>query len=422
MIRWYSMEQHRPCNRLDDVEKAVREAVAQLSPLPKWENQTVGIAVGSRGISNLPNIIHTLVQLVKEGGGTPVLFAAMGSHGCGTAQGQREVLASLGITEESMEAEIRTCAETVSFGRASSGVEVFGNPLALEFDQVILCNRVKMHTDFSDVTESGLLKLMAIGIGNPTGAAQVHRIALQKGYGAAIREAAEVHMAKLPIAFGVAIAENWKHETETIRAFLPGNLLAGEKQLLSEVKAKAVKLPVDELDTLLIWEAGKNISGTCVDTKVIGRLGMAGQPDPPTPNIKTIAALRFTEVSHGNAMGMGVVDLITRKFFDQIRLEDTGLTGMTSNCLLQAKIPCVAPTDQLAIETAIRASGVEKEEDAKAAFIENTNALARIAVSEPVYEAMKGREDITCLGGPFTLTFDGAGNLKTNWLGEEIKE
>lgn len=408
--KFVMIKQNYEAKRIDDIEKELRKTVSASGyDMSELKNKTVGIAVGSRGISNIAEIVSALVQQTKESGATPVIFAAMGSHGGGTAEGQREVLKSLGINEESISAEIRTCAESVLYGTAENGMKVYGNPLALEFDKIILVNRIKPHTDFEDITESGIYKLMAIGIGNPGGADNTHANALKMGYGSAIRSAGELILKKLPVAFAVAITENWKHETETLTAILPEKLLEKEIEILSEVKRNTVRLPLDKLDTLIIQEAGKDISGTCVDTKVVGRIMIAGQSEPEKPKIRTVAVLDFTDASHGNSMGLGVVDIITRRVFDKIDINATSLTGITSKCLLQAKIPCVASNDKEAVKAAFVSSGVSDNAGIKAVIIKNTNALEYMAVSEAAYNEIMDNKNIEKIGDYFELCFDDDG-------------
>jgi len=412
--KFMMIKQKNEASKIDDVKQSVLDTINNCGDFSFFKDKTIGIAVGSRGISNIELIVKTVVDYVKEMGATPVIFPAMGSHGGGTAEGQKEILLSLGIEEETMGCEIRTCAESEYFGTTESGIEVFGNKVSLQFDNIILINRIKPHTDFEDITESGIFKLMAIGIGNPRGAASIHANAVNMGYGPVIREAGHLILKKLPVAFALAITENWKHETDYLEAILPENLLEAEMRILAKVKENSVKLPVKYIDTLLVAEAGKNISGTCVDTKVIGRIMVAGQKEPESPKIKTIAVFDFTDESHGNSMGLGVVDVVSRRVFDKIDIIATGLTGMTSTCLLQAKIPCVAPSDYLAVNTAITSSGVKDVENMKAIFIKNTNALETIAVTESVYNEIKDNPNIEKLSDLFELEFDAEGNLLTD--------
>ena len=412
LTKFVMIKQNYPAEKINDTEEAVRDAInVYKTKLSMLKDKKVGIAVGSRGINKIDQVVRAIVRIVKENGGSPVIFNAMGSHGGGTPEGQREVLESIGITESNVEAPIKTCAESTFLGITENDIDVYCNKLALKFDYVILVNRIKPHTDFEDVTESGLFKLMAIGLGNPEGASIIHSNALRMGYGPAIREAGSLMLKKLPVFLALAVTENWKHELNYVEATLPENLLEFEKRILAKVKKELVHLPSDDIDSLIIRDAGKNISGTCVDTKVVGRIMFAGQKEPEKPDIKSIAVLNFTDESHGNAMGLGIVDVITKRAYDKIDINATSLTGITSKCLLQAKIPCVAQNDYDAIKTAFESSKVKDIASLKAAFIRDTNSLEKMAVSLPLYEEIKSNKHIEIISGPFVLEFDKEGNI-----------
>ena len=417
--RFIKIRQKKNAEHIEDVEAAVRASVKALESAGKLDlkvfaGKTTGIAVGSRGIANLPVIVRTLVKIVREAGGDPVVFAAMGSHGDGQAEGQREVLASLGVTEESIGTAIRTCADSVEYGVGENGTTIYGNPLALEFDKIILFNRVKEHTDFEDITESGIYKLMAIGIGNPKGARIIHTGAIchGRGYGPCIREAGNVMLKKLPVAFALAVTENWKHQTDYVEAIDPKELLEAESRILAASKKRAGRLPVEELDSLIVQEAGKQYSGTMIDTKVVGRIMIHGQKEPASPRIRSIAVLDLTKESHGNTMGLGIADVIPRRLFDKINIHATGLTGFTSSCVLQAKIPCVVPDDRTAMDVAFTVAGHEPMEETDAIYIHDTTALEYMYVSEHLWEKIKDRADIETLSEAEELCFEEDGSLK----------
>jgi len=388
-MKFYILRQIREnTQKIDDVKTAVKNELSNLDyDFDSLKNKKIGIAVGSRGIDQIRDIVKSIVDFVRDKGGVPVVFAAMGSHGGGTSEGQAEVLAGLGITEKTVGAEILTCGESDFYGKTESGLNVYGNKLPLSFDGTILVNRIKMHTDFSDVTESGLYKLMAIGIGNPKGCQTVHRYALRYGFGNVIRQTGEVMLKKLPVLFGVAVTENWKHQLNHIEAVIPQNLFETEKRLLADVKEHKAALPVKEADTLLIENGGKNISGTCIDTKVIGRIYILGQEEPKEPKISRIAVFNLTEESHGNAIGIGLADV-----------------------------------DFEAFKTAIGTIGIDNDDDAKVLFIKDTNSLEYVAVSESLYNDLKERNDLETIGEAFELKFDDKGNLLSKWQGNTIIE
>ncbi len=385
------------------------------------EGMTVGITAGSRGIDGIEIILRETAAYVRSRGGKPIIFGAMGSHGGGTAEGQREVLTSLNITEETVGAEIRTCAVSKYLGETESGFPVYGNLIAEEFDKIILVNRIKPHTDFDAETESGLLKLMAIGIGNPTGCKNVHTLAFVHGYAKVIQETGLFMMNKLNIAFGIALTENWQHRLNKIEPVMPENILETEKRLLKEVKENAVKLPAKEADALIIQNVGKDISGTCMDTKVIGRIGVLGQAEPEYPKIKRIAIMRLTEGSHGNAIGIGLADVAPMELFKSVDLPATALNSISSMCPEQGRMPCIASDDLTAITAAIETVGLENTKSAKIMYIQDTNSLEYIAVSEPLYEQLKDNKNIERISEPFKLAFDENKRLVNQWIDHKLK-
>lgn len=400
---------------IEHAGQAVEESIRALNLDPKmFAGKRIGITVGSRGIDRIPELARAVVKAVKDAGGKPEIFAAMGSHGGGTKEGQREMLRSLGVTEETVGAPVLCCAETECYGRSELGYDIYGNTLAKEFDGIVLLNRVKTHTDFSDETESGLLKMMAIGIGNPTGCAHVHNRALVYGYGKVIRDAAKLLMSKLPILLGIMVTENWQGKLDHVEAVLPENFYEREKALLAAYKEHQVKLPVKKLDVLLVEEIGKNISGAGMDTKVIGRVRIKNQPEPPYPDIGRIVVLSVTEHSHGNAIGIGLADLTTQRVLDKIDLQATSLNAVSSMSVEQGSLPCIVKDDKMAVLASLSTLGKSEEEyqDATMAYIVNTGKLVVMAVSEALYRQIQDSPYIEKLAGPFPLEFNEAGELK----------
>ena len=401
-----------------DKAAAARSALAALGLADdRFAGKTVGITGGSRGIDGKDIVLREVCGFVGEKGGTPVVFAAMGSHGGGTAEGQREVLASLNITEETVGAEIRTSGESKYYGDTESGFPVYGNVLADTFDELIVVNRIKMHTDFEGDTESGLLKMLAIGVGNPMGCDNVHNLALQHGYAPVLQAVGGFLLKRLSVAFGLAVTENWRHEMDSIEAVLPDDILAAEKRILARVKAGSVKLPVKKADALIIDMIGKDISGTGMDTKVVGRIRVFGQPEPEYPKIGRIAVLGLTEGSHGNAIGIGLADYTTKSVFDEIDIPATSLNAVSSNCPEQGCLPCIVATDYEAVKAAVGTTGLEDPTRAKAIFIQDTNHLEYLAVSEALYEIIKEAPEIEAVSEPFELKFDENGVLMNRWSG-----
>lgn len=412
------IHQNRPAaTPIADIPQALRSGIAAAAFDPsRFSGQTVGIAVGSRGIDRIDRILCALVELIRHAGGTPVLFAAMGCHGEASAQGQREMLRSLSIAEDTVHAPIRTGAQAVFYGVTASGIPVYGNPLALEFDQLVLVNRIKPHTDFEDITESGLLKLLAIGVGNPAGCRNVHAHALRLGYGRVIRETAAVMLERLPVVLGIMLTENWKHQLDRLEAVLPERFPEREQVLLRAVKEQTIRLPAARADVLLVGQIGKNISGTGMDTKVIGRIGIIGQKEPDVPRIGRIVVLDLTEASHGNAIGIGLADLSTMAVHDKINLRATAINACSSMSPEQGRLPCFLSHDEEAITAAVETLGLEDPAKAHILYIQDTNTLEYLAVSEPLYRDVLSQDPcIQPLGNPFPLRFDESGALLQRW-------
>lgn len=407
---------------LADPEAALRSAVSRVQPeLAQMSGKKVGIAVGSRGIDRIPEIVRSMVAVVKEAGGNPEIFAAMGCHGDASAVGQREVLASLGVTEEAIGAPVACSNICRPYGTTVSGFPVFGNILPFSYDNIILINRVKPHTDFSDTTESGLLKMLAIGVGNPRGCKNVHTLALRHGYGPVIRETAALMLEKLPVSFGLMLTENWKHQLDHMEAVRPEEFVARETQLLAAVKAQMTKLPATHLDALLVENIGKDISGTCMDTKVIGRICIIGQEEPEFPRIKRIVVHNLTDASHGNAIGLGLADYTTQRVLEKVNIHATVLNSVSSMAPESGRIPCVMENDYEAICAAVDTIGLAEREQAHCIFIRDTNALEFLAVSEALYrDELAEDPHIIPVSQPFSLEFDDNGYLLSKWRGNTV--
>ena len=397
---------------ISNVEVTVKNALDQL-PFNRKNlvGKTIGITVGSRGISNLSLILKTIVNIIKDAGGNPVLLPAMGTHGGGKVDGQREVLESLGINEATIGAPLRFCVESTLIGETPSQVPVYCNSEALKIDGLVVMNRIKEHTDFSGEIESGICKMFSIGLGGPQGAFTTHAHAMMKGYEKVITEVAEMMIQKLPVIFAVAILENWKGRTAHVEAFLPEDIVTKEKLLLKKYKAMTIKLPFSNLDVLVVGEMGKNISGTGMDTKVIGRIHVKGQKEPDHPKITRIVVLEITPESHGNAIGVGLADIITKKVFNSIDISVTALNSISSMAPEQGFIPCVVNNDQEAIVAAVNTLGAVDASKARIVYIKNTAALDEIVVSEALVEEICKNDQLKIIGELEELQFDKEGNL-----------
>lgn len=370
----------------------------------------IAITAGSRGIRNNVPMLRAVADSVRRAGGEPFIVGAMGSHGGGTADGQMAVLESLGVTEAAMGCPVLASAEVVELGRTAEGLGVYCDANAYHSDGIILLNRVKPHTSFTGSHESGLMKIAAIGLGKAPGATQIH------GRGAArmadsILSVARVLLMKAPIIAGIGVVENGFEETARVVAFRPDELEAGEAGLLAVARRFSPRLPMTELDLLVVEAMGKDYSGTGIDTNVIGRMRMFGVDEPASPRIARIAVLDLTDASHGNATGIGLADVTTARLEAKVDRHATYLNCITSTNVQRAFLPIVAPTDREAVTLALRSLGLADAAHARVARIPNTLELERLWVSEPVAAELRGRPSLSAGDEAHPLAFDDAGNL-----------
>jgi hypothetical protein len=376
----------------EKIEKIVKQQFVDSGVAVK-KGSRIAIAVGSRGIANLPRIVKTVVQCVKEMGGEPFIVPAMGSHGGATAEGQKQVLESYRIMEEYVEAPIKSSMEVVELPPGELHNKVYMDKLAYEADGTIVINRVKVHTAFHGAVESGLMKMCVIGLGKHQGALEIHRYGA-KGLRELIPPTARQILTHGNIILGIAIAENAYEETAVIKAVQPADFEREDIRLLQWVRDRMPKLPVEQLDVLMIDEFGKNISGTGMDVNIIGRLKIASEPEPESPRITSIILLALSDKSHGNANGMGLADVITHRFFEKIDIKATYENILTTGFLERGKMPIVAATEQQALEYALKPCGIADPEQARLIRIKNTLLLDEIWVSQKVLEEIQGQENI----------------------------
>jgi len=393
-----------------DVAAAVRAALEQLRLRSTVRpGMRVAVTAGSRGIRNIPLILRTAVRYLKELGAEPVAVAAMGSHGSGTAGGQMAVLRSLGITPEALECPVRCGVEVVELGRTGQGRPVYFDAFAAACDGVLVINRVKPHTSFHGPLESGLVKMMVVGLGKPAGAAQFHSEDPDR-LSNALAEMGRVILQRAPILGGIAVLENAQEETADLVPVGPDEMIEREMALLARARAMLPRLPVRALDLLIVDEMGKNIAGTGMDTNVIGRTGIPGVPDGE-PAIRRLVVLDLTEASHGNANGMGLADFITRRFQQKIDFPATYLNTLTTTFVQRARMPIVCETDREAITTALMTLGRPGPDRVKAMRIRNTLRLERLWASPAVWAEIEGTPGLTAMGPPHPLRFDLEGRL-----------
>ncbi len=397
----------RPTPRLDDVAAETDRSLAACGvELPV--RGEVAIALGSRGIGSLVTVVGRVIEWIRAAGATPVIIPAMGSHGGATAEGQREVLEAYGLG--ALGVEIRSSMEVVALPGGDSAIPVVTDATAAGCAATVLVNRVKPHTDFHGRYESGLFKMAAIGLGNQVQAEALHAYGTY-GLRELMPEVGRAVLVGSNIVAGVAIVENSRDEPLRIEAIAAAAIARREPELLELARAHLPRLPVDELDVLLVDRMGKDISGVGIDTNVIGRIMINGEPDPPAPRISMIGCHRLTAASHGNACGMGLADVIPQSFADAIDQQVTATNIVTSGFLLRGKTPLVAPDDRRVWEWCCRGAGVRDIASVRAARIVDTLHCDELWVSDAVLAQLVDDPTVTVVASDVDL-HDDSGSLR----------
>lgn len=394
---------------LDDPISAVREQLARLDDMIQ-PRARIAIAVGSRGIDNLSPIVKETVAYVKARGGQPFIVPAMGSHGGATAEGQAEVLASYGVSEQTVHAPVRATMEVVELDNAGLPIAVFMDRHAYESDGVILVNRIKPHTDFHGRCESGLMKMALIGLGKREGALAVHRFGVS-GLRELITPGALRVMASGKILAGVGLVEDAFHKTMIVKVLKAGEIADEEPGLLEVARTNMPRLPANTIDVLVIDRMGKDISGVGMDPNITGRIGVAGEHDPSAPHVGAMIVCDLTDQSHGNAIGVGLADVITRRLYEKIEQGATNANVITSGFLERGKIPVAAATDREAFDVALRSCGPVSQRRERIIRILDTLHLEDIYVSPAVLDELRDAPGIDVLERDAEM-FDEAGTLR----------
>lgn len=374
-----------------DIEGTVRQEMKKCCVALKPEAR-IAVAVGSRGIANLERIVQTLVACIREAGSEPFIVPAMGSHGSATAQGQADILAGYGITEKKTGAKVVSSMEVVGLGTCGKGNRVFMDKAAYKADGVIIINRIKPHTDFHGSYESGLVKMAALGLGKHAAAVEIHSFGI-----AGLRENLAPTFEKIletgKILCGIALIENAYDETMLIEAVQPADILHREPELLDMSREHMPRLPTDDVDVLIVDRMGKDVSGVGLDPNVIGRIRIAGQEEPQRPRIKMIAVCNLTPASHGNALGIGLSDVITRKLYRAMNYETMAVNVAASRFLERIKIPFIAESDAEAFAAALAACGRLRPGRERIVRILDTLHCAEVQVSRAIFEEIKDTVD-----------------------------
>ncbi|NIB99615.1 lactate racemase domain-containing protein [Halobacterium sp. R2-5] len=393
---------------LDDPVGAARAELDALDVDDLDDGATVAVGVGSRGIHRIDDVARAVVADLDERGLDPVVVPAMGSHGGATPEGQREILESLDITEDSVGAPIDARMDAEELDAVTVGdtdVPVYFSTAALEADAVLVVNRVKAHTNFTGNIESGLAKMTVVGLGKQRGAKSFHSTAIAEGYVETLTAALDVIESSVPLLGGVALVENFEEELSHVEGVPAGSFLDREPELLERAYDEMATLPVDDVDLLVVDEIGKEISGAGMDTNVIGRYRVLNAPDPETPDIDLIYVRGLTEATKGNGNGIGLADLTRQAAVDQLDLKKTYANALTSGSLAKSKLPVVAPDDEFALRTALAALGGYDPETVRVLWIRNTEELEELRVSAAVVDDLP--ESATVVGDEALAFEDG---------------
>jgi hypothetical protein len=368
----------------------------------------IAIGIGSRGVAGIPTLARVTVEEIRKRQGLPFVVPAMGSHGGATAEGQRDVLASLGVTEETIGCEIRSSMEVVEIGRLENGLPVYMDKFAYAADGIVVINRVKPHTAFRSQIESGMVKMITIGLGKQKGAESCHAYSF-KYMAEHILAMSAISLSRTPILFGVGTVENAYDGIARIVAVPANELVETEKGMLAEAKANMPKFMFDQFDVLIVDQIGKEISGDGMDPNITGRYATpyaSGGPD-----INKIAVLDLSDRTHGNANGMGAADFITRKLANKINFQMTYANGLTSTVVTPTRMPMVLDNDRDAILSAVKTCNARDLAQARVVRIKDTLHMGEIFISASMLTEARANPAIEVISSPADLIFDRAGNL-----------
>jgi len=398
-------------NRIDNIPEEISKEFERIGLNDRIKpGMQIGITVGSRGIANIALIIKCVIEQVKKRRGVPFILVAMGSHGGATAQGQKKILENYGMTEKTMGVPIKSSMEVIELGGLKNGLPVYFDKLASEADGILVVNRIKPHTAFKSLIESGLCKMLSVGLGNHEGASLVHYLGV-KGLRDHMVDFARVILEKVSVLCGLGILENAYDETYRLTAAVPEDFEKVDTELLEECKRIMPALPVSDIDILIVQEIGKNISGTGMDTNIVGGIREYREGEYNPPKIKKIILLDLTKEADGNALGIGLADLTTRKLYEKIDFAATYENTITTTFLERAKIPIVCKTEEEAYQIAMKTIWNLPGSKPRIIIIRNTLKLDEVYVSEDIWEEISHRPNIRPSGDWEELRFDQNGNL-----------
>ncbi len=410
--RLVRIRQNFPKRALEDVAASVRATLEAA----EWTKQVaagsrIAIGAGSRGIQNIDVIVKATVDFWKSRDCNPFIIPVMGSHGAATAEGQADVLHHYGITEELMGAPVVSSLDVVKVGETPEGIEVSMDKNAFEADGVMLCSRVKWHTDFEGGLESGVHKMMAIGLGKWAGAKRYHTWALRIGMEQVIRSVGQVVLGSGKMLGGIGILEDAWHNTAEVHAIGAADMVAEEEKLLALTKSWKANIPAKEVDLLIVDEMGKTFSGAGMDTKVINRSVDGPNVWKDVPLIRRVFARKLSDKSYGNAIGVGLADIVTDRLVDAIDYNATWVNGLTSSTTQPCATPMHFATDKECIEKILPTCGRLDPDECTIVWIANSMDIAECMVSENLLPELEQNPEIEVIGEPQEIAFDAEGNL-----------
>jgi hypothetical protein len=388
------VRQSTPQPRVEDVPGTVRRLILSSRLRERVKpGGTVAVGIGSRGVNQIDVVARAIVDALRELDYRPFIVAAMGSHGGATPDGQRELLAGYGVTAEAMGVPVKTDMDTVVLGTNPVGLPIYFDKNAYQADGLVLANRIKPHTDFHSTHESGVLKMLVIGLGKREGAAQVHKLGV-RGLREVLPEVGRILVRKTPFALGLGIIENAEDVPAEIVALEPETIFDLEPPMLERARGLMARLPFDQIDVLVVGELGKNYSGAGLDPNVIGRLMIETQADFEVPVITRLVVLDVSDESHGNIVGVGFADLTTERLVARMDVESFRINVLTSCCLERARIPITLPSDRDVFEAALDTCWRIDPLQARVVVIPNTLELKTLWVSPALDEEVRERPEL----------------------------
>jgi hypothetical protein len=399
----YKVRQTFTIDPIDDIETSCLEQIAALARVQDLkQGARIAVAVGSRGIADISLITASVVKALKQAGLEPYIVSGMASHGRATAEGQAQLLAELGVTEAAVGCPIRASVEVVEIGAIDSGLPVYMDKIASEADGIVVINRIKTHTAFHAPYESGLVKMLAIGLGNDIGAKSCHQLGFGK-IAEHIIAMTEMKLARLPILFGVAVIEDGAENVSKIEIVDRDDIMTREPELLKLSKSFMPSIGIDQIDVLVVDRMGKEISGDGMDPNITGRYATPYATGGPT--ISKLAILSVTEKSHGNVIGVGQADICTRRLYEAADLETTYVNSLIATVTSVARLPMILPTDLDAVKAAILTCNIHDFNKVRLVRIRDTLHLGELLVSEALVDEVSAKPNVTSVQGPLELKF-----------------